>query len=221
MHVAKTSFNGNPNIGLYAFATDDYCIVGKEINKRSIKLIEKVLKVEVHQMNLCGTSLVGVFAVANKKCLLVPEIILDSEKEQLEKLKIPYKIIKTKLTALGNNILTNDEIAIVNPDFSVEEKKEIEDALQVKVKTGKIAGLEIVGSLAAYTKKGCLLHRDAEEFEVEFIKDNLKVDCETGTVNMGNPYVKSGIVTNNKGFLIGNQSGGPEIAWVDEVLGFL
>ncbi|RMF55913.1 translation initiation factor IF-6 [Candidatus Woesearchaeota archaeon] len=221
MHVAKTSFNGNPNIGLYAFATDDYCIVGREVQKKSIRLIEKVLKVKVYQMNLCGTSLIGVFAVANKKCLLVPDIILESEKEQLEKLKIPFKIIKTKLTALGNNIIANDKVAIVNPNFSAEEKSEIGKALGVTVKTGRIAGLEIVGSLAVHTEKGCLLHRDAEEFELNFIKDNLKVDCETGTVNMGNPYVKSGIITNNNGFLIGDQSGGPEIALVDEALGFL
>ena len=70
MHILKTNFNGNPNVGLFGFATDEYCLLGKEIKKYVAKEIEKVLKVPVHQITLAGTSLIGAFAVGNSKILL-------------------------------------------------------------------------------------------------------------------------------------------------------
>ena len=51
--------------------------------------------------------------------------------------------------------------------------------------------------------------------------NNLDTKCDSGSVNMGNPYVKAGIITNSNGFLIGNQSSGFEQSFVDEALGFL
>ena len=38
---------------------------------------------------------------------------------------------------------------------------------------------------------------------------------------MGVPFIGSGIVCNNHGFIIGDASGGPEIVNADEALGFI
>lgn len=221
MHLLKTDFNGNFNVGLYIYATDEYCLIGQDVPNEMINEIEKALKVPIHKLSIAGTGLLGVFLAGNKNCLLIPKIAFKEEIDEIKRLKINFKIIDTKLTALGNNILCNDKGAIINPEFGKTEETEIKDALNVPVKKGKISGLIIVGALGALNKKGCLLHRDAEDFEIEFIESTLDIKVTTGTINFGSPYIKSGIVVNSNGLIVGNVSGGPEIQNADIAFGFL
>ena len=221
MHVLKTDFNGNVNVGLYVYATDKYCLVGRDVPKELVHTIEKTLKVPVHKISIAGTGLLGVFLSGNPNCLLVPGIVFESELKTLDKLKIKYEVIDTKLTALGNNILCNDKGGLINSDFGEKEKKIIKKVMDVPVKTAKIADLSTVGALVVFNKKGCLVHRDAEDFEIEMIEKTLGVEATIGTVNFGSPYIKSGLVANSKGFIIGDLSGGPEIQNADMALGFL
>jgi translation initiation factor 6 len=97
----------------------------------------------------------------------------------------------------------------------------MEEVLKIPIKKGKIAELNIVGSLAKGNKKGLLLSADAKEFEQKFLKDLLKVKITLGTMNFGSPYVSSGIVCNSHGLIVGDSSGGPEIQNADEALGFI
>ena len=221
MHVYQTSFHGNPNVGLYGFANDNFCLLGHDVPQTQAAKIEKVLKVPVHQITLCGTSMIGVFCNGNNKSIIVPEIAFDEELKVLDRLKIRYKAIKTRHTALGNNILCNDNGCLANPDMGADSKKLIRQALDVPLKPGMIAGVETVGSVAIHNKHGCIIHRDAKEFEIKFIKDLLKTEVYTGSVNMGNPYLGSGVICNSNGFIVGDASGGPEVTYIDECLGFL
>ncbi len=221
MHVITANYNQNPNIGLFCYVNDKYCLVPKLFPKKLKKKFEEVLKVPIYEMSAAGTSLLGVFFSGNNNILLVPEIMFDSELKELEKFKIKYRIIKSELTALGNNLLTNDNVCIANPDYSDDVLKEIETALKTKVKQGKISGLNIVGSLAKLNKNGCLASPDIKTFEKKFLEDNLKIKITTGTVNFGSPYISSGLICNFNGFIIGDMSGGPEIQNADIALGFL
>jgi len=220
-HILQMSVHGNPNIGLYGFCTDNYCIVGLDVSKEKSKEIEEVLKVPVHRLNIAGTSLVGAFLTGNKNCLLVPNTILDEELAELEKLNIKYYVVQSKLTALGNNILCNDEGCLVNPEYSAETKKRIRQALNVPLKPGTIGESETVGSVGVIANNRGICHRDIAFNEKEYAEDLLKITLEPGTVNFGNPYIRSGLLANKNGFVIGNLSGGPELAFVDESLGFL
>lgn len=221
MHVEKTDFNGNFNLGLYAYANDNYCLVGHDVPADKIELLQNILKVPVHKISIAGTSLIGVFLAGNNNSLLVPKLAFTHELEALKKLGIKYHVITTKLTALGNNILCNDKGALINPDFGKTEEQEIKDALKVPVKRSKIANLDIVGALGALNNNGILIHRDAEDFEIDFIETTLGLKVYLGTVNFGSPYIKSGVIVNSNGFLIGESSGGPEIQNADIAFGFL
>jgi len=221
MHILITNFYGNPNVGLYGYANDSYCLMGEDVPKHLIHQIGQVLKVPVHTITICGTSLVGAFCAGNNKKLLVPGIAFKEELARLKELKIDFEVISTKHTALGNNLLCNDFGCLANPDFSADEKKKIRQALGVKLHPGNIAGLGIVGSLAAHNKHGCLIHRDASNKEIKEVQTLLNTKCETGTLNMANPYIRSSIICNSNGFIVGDACGGPEIANTDEVLGFL
>lgn len=221
MHILITNINGNPNVGLYGYCNDKYCLLGLDVSRKKAREIEKILKVPVHRLNIAGTSLVGVFCAGNNSCLLLPNIVFEDELKQLDKLKIKYKVIDTKLTALGNNVLCNDNGAFVNPNFSAVQKKKIRQALNVKVVPGQIAELDTTGSLGILNEKGCLLHRDTHQRTIKFLEGLLKIKCDTGSVNLGNPFVSSGVLCNSNGFVVGNQSGGPEISHIDHVLGFI
>ncbi|RME78465.1 translation initiation factor IF-6 [Candidatus Woesearchaeota archaeon] len=221
MHLLKTSINGNPNVGLYGYVTDDFALVGIEVPEDLVKEYEKVLKVPVHRITVAGTSLIGVFVAGNSKGILVPNIIFDDERAQLDKLGIKYTLIDTKLTALGNNILCNDQGALINPEFTDEQLQAIQDALGVPTQRATIANLEIVGACAAINANGGIVHREIEDTEKELVEDALQIEVEASTINLGSPYIRSGILTNSKGFIIGELSAGPEVTFADECLGFL
>ncbi len=221
MHVIKANYQGNPNIGLFCYATDKYCLIPSELPKQIRKQFEEVLQVPLYEMTAAGTSLLGVFFAGNDNMLLVPEIMFDSELEQLERFKIKYTLINTKLTALGNNLLVNNKICIASPEYTEEEINKISKSLDVKVKQGKISGLKIVGSLAKINGKGGLISAETEDFEKKFLEKNLNLKLTKGTINFGSPYISSGMICNSKGFIVGDMSGGPEIQNADEALGFI
>ena len=221
MHVLMTDFEANPNVGLFGYANDKYCLLGRSVPEAMAKEIEKVLKVPVHRIAICGTSLIGVFCNGNSNMLLVPEIAFKEELKALDDLKIPYTVINSKLTAFGNNLLCNDTGCLASPAYSAEVKKRIREALNVPLKPGMIADLETVGACAVLNTKGCVIHRDATTTEIEFVEKLLGVECMTGSVNMGSPYMRSGVLANSNGFVVGQGSGGPEVNNIDQGLGFL
>ncbi len=51
-HILITSVHGNPNIGLYGYCTDKYCIVGRDINKEKQAEIKKILRVPVNGLEI-------------------------------------------------------------------------------------------------------------------------------------------------------------------------
>lgn len=213
-----TSFNSNPNVGLYGFATDKYCLIGREVPEKFYDRISKVLDVPVIPMTIAGTSLIGVFLNGNKNCLLIPKIVFPQELEVLDKHKIKYKIIDTKLTCLGNNMICTDSVCLVSQEYGEREIKFMKDALKVDVIKMKIARMNTLGSMVVHTNKGILCHHEILEDEAEVLHKYLKAKIVTGTVNMGNPFVGSGILCNNKGFIIGEMSGGPEIVNAEQAL---
>ncbi|MGM5485153.1 MAG: translation initiation factor IF-6 [Nanobdellota archaeon] len=225
MHLLRTNISGNPNVGLYGYATDDFCLLGREVPEELSEEISKILDVPVYRLNLAGTSLLGVFLTGNSSSLLVPSIAFPNEIKKLEEIgskhSFSVKVIDTELTALGNNMFCNDSGCMISPDFDEKAGKQISEALGMEVKRGKVASLPTIGSLVSFNSKGCAVHRDAEQFEVDFVKEVLGIESETSTVNMGNPFVRSGILVNDKGLIVGDASGGPEVNHLDHVFGFV
>ncbi|MEM4637844.1 MAG: translation initiation factor IF-6 [Candidatus Woesearchaeota archaeon] len=217
-HILITNFNGNPNVGLYGFANDKYCLIGREVPEKLYKKIEEILDVKVIPITIAGTSLIGVFLNGNNKTLLVPNIIFENEIEILRKNKIKYNIMNTKYTCLGNNMVINDNGAIISPDYGSREINQINDSLGVNMISSKIANHKTVGSLIAHNKKGLLCHNDLNENDAKTLKKILRLKITTGTINMGNPFIRSGILCNSKGMIIGDFSGGPEIMNAEEAL---
>jgi len=214
----RTAINRDPNVGLYGFATDSYCLLGTEPHKM-IQKIKDTLGVSLHIQRIAESELAGIFAAGNSNGLLLTKIV---EKYELTKLKklldINIDIIKSKETAIGNLVLCNDKGCLISPVLK-RYRKTIADCLGVDVEVGSVAGLEIVGSAAVASNKGCLCHRAATEEEINIIEGLLKVKADVGTVGFGSPFIKSGLLVNSKGIAIAQTSTGPELGQIDDVFG--
>ena len=222
MHVLKTNFNGTPNVGLYIYATNDYIIMGEHVQEKLLAEVNMTLgDVPVHHIKIAGTSMPGIFLAGNSKAVLVPSLAFDWEIKALEQAGVPVKILKTRQTCLGNNIVCNDHGAIISPDFTEEERKDIEKLLGVPAIKMEIAGLASPGALVVLNNKHGIIHRDASTQEIKQIEGLLRVKLEAATINLGTPYLRAGIVNNKFGFVIGDASGGPEIVHIEESLGYL
>jgi translation initiation factor 6 len=212
----KARFNGDPNIGLYGFAADEYCLLGFEPQKILDKM-ENALGVKARVATIAGTELIGLFAAGNKSGIIVPKIIEDYELKQLKKLfGINVSVIEAKDTALGNMVVCNDNGCVI-PDKLKRYKRDIEDALNCYVQIGSIAGLDTIGSVAVANNKGCLCHPDASSEEIKMLGDVLRVKVDVGTAGFGSPFIKSGIIVNSEGIVFSELSTGPEIGRFEEV----
>jgi translation initiation factor 6 len=220
-HATKMDFNGDPNIGLYGIATDEFCLLGKSVPAKYIKKIEETLGVPVYQVKLYGTDLIGIFAVATSKGILIPDIVFDYELEALQKLPINFTTIKTTKTALNNNILCNDKVAFVSKDYTKTEVETIKKSLGVNVVPTNIARTNLPGSCGILTNKGAILNSNAMSAEIRVIEKELGFEIGLGTVNRGSNFVGSGIIANSNGFIAGSLTSGSELMRVDESLRLL
>ena len=219
MSVITSNFSGDPNIGLYSLATDEYCLVPHLIKKKVEKEIEDALGVKTLKTSLAGTYLIGIFCSGNLNGIILSEL---TKKHELELLKKHFNVLvlKGKYTAIGNLVVANDKGCIISEKIK-KYKEKIEDFLKVKTTVHDIGGLEIVGSITYATSKGCLVSKFALKRDMELIENSLKVKPGYATANFGSNFVKSGLAANSKGAVIGDQSSGPEMQNIVEVLGLI
>jgi len=224
VHVDKVNFKGDPNIGLYCVATDKYAVLGEELSKGKLKILEEVLDVPIITSKIYGTPFVGIFCVANSNTVLVPEIIFEEEFETLTKqLKgiAEVKKVKTLKTALGNNVLCNDKTGIFSKEFSDKESKEIQDKLGIKGKQLSLAECDVPGSYGVLTNKGGIFGSLAKDAEIKSAEKLIGFEVGVGTVSTGSSIMSSGIIANSNGFLVSTNSTGFEMGRIDESLGFI
>lgn len=213
-----TSVNDDMNLGLYGFASDEYCLMPRT---KDSKKIEKTLGVKIKTATILGTNLLGIFAKGNSFGIVVAREVKNYD--DLSGLSRSFEnilFIDTDYTAIGNLLLMNDNGIIASPMLR-NNVKQLEAFFGIPCKTSAVAGMRIVGNLGIATNNGCLLHPKAREREISLIENILKVECDIGTVNFGSPYPGAGIIANSHGFLVNKATSGPELGRITESLGFL
>lgn len=217
VEITRMSFFGNPNIGVYAYANDKLLILPPGLGKDDVEEMTSVLGVEVVEVRIAGTILNGVFVTGNSNALLLPRIVFDEELEKVKKavaehgLDLEITVSESKYTALGNILLCNSHGCIASPLIEDREVKRVADVLGVEVFKARLVNMDVPGSVAAISDHGGVIHPDASEDDLKVIKEVAKVSVEYATVNGGVPFVRSGLVANNKGVVIGGNTTGPEM----------
>ena len=213
--IKRLNFFGNPNVGVYALATDNFIIVPRKLPKRVRNQIGTYLGTQVISTDIGQSRLIGVLVAANARGIVVPPYTMEGEIAFLKnELDIPVERVSTSLTALGNNILCNNKRALVNPEMDRASRDFISDVLDVEVVAGLINERSTVGSASVITSKGVLVPPIRDKEELKWIEEVFGVPVSLGTINGGIPYVGSGLIANAYGAIAGNLTTGPELARV-------
>jgi translation initiation factor 6 len=219
--IRRINMGGSPNLGVSISATEKIAITPPNILDGMVDLITESLGVSVIKTPISGSNLTGALTCGNSNGVLVSKYTFDNELEVIRKEGIEVERLPDKLTAVGNIILANDFGALVHPFVSDKAIEVISHVLDVEVQRGSIANFKITGSVATATNKGVLVHPAASEDELESIEKLFKIPADVGTVNNGTQLVGACAVANSKGVMVGLNTTGPELARIEEALGFL
>ena len=219
--LRRINLTGNPNLGVYISVTDEVAIAPFNFPEEMENSIKEVLDVDVIRTTISGSNLCGALACGNSKGIIVSPYTYDKEIDLLEDNGLNVAKLEDKYTAVGNIIAANDNGAIVSPLLSKNSISTIEEVLDVRVERLEIAGFNIIGSLITVTNKGALFHREISRSELKFTEKVFKVKGNIGTVGEGIALVGACSIANSYGAIVPENSTGPEMARIEEALGFL
>jgi translation initiation factor 6 len=202
-----------PNIGLFVRTNDKIIIIPFGFAEtKTTKLMQHLQVEEKAYASIAGTRLIGPMTVMNNNGILVPSIASEEEIQILKQASgLNVDRLKSKFTAIGNLISTNDNGALVSPLFKGEVDQQIQDVLGVPVASMTVGGFIQVGSMVVATNTGAAVHPKATEEEIKVISETLQVEVEPLTVNGGIPFLSSGIIANSKSVIVGGLTSGPEL----------
>ncbi|MBI5224235.1 translation initiation factor IF-6 [Candidatus Micrarchaeota archaeon] len=215
--IKKLSFYKNPFIGLFIKSSEKLTLIPKNIHEKNIPQIEDALQAKVIPMFICQSPTLGIFCALNSNGIVVSAL---AEKHELKPLKdegLNICYLDERFSP-GNNILTNDNAALVNPSIPKVEIKRIADCLGVEVSNHPIANLQTVGSTNIATNSGLLANNDISDVELKMLERIFKVRGLKGTVNLGSLANSYGVVANTKGAIVGEATSGSEMQRIYESL---
>ncbi|MGD0056498.1 MAG: translation initiation factor IF-6 [Methanomassiliicoccales archaeon] len=215
-----SSYDGNPYIGVYCTANENISFIPVGSSKALIMDVEEALEVESVKCTIASTNLLGALLAMNSYGAVITSMPSKEETELIAS-RLPVYVIEDRLNASGNNILVNDNGALVNPDIGRKTLRKIEKVLQVEVVQGSVAGHKTIGSVCAATNKGVLCHPATSEQELEMLRSVMKVPTAIGTLNYGAPLVGACMVANSKGAAVGFKSTPIELGRVEDSLGLI
>jgi len=210
--IYRYSYYKSPNIGLFAKTNDRIIILPFGFAKtKTAKLMEYLGVEEELYTSVANTRLIGPMTAMNNNGILVPSIATDEEILILEGTGLNVDRLKSRFTAIGNLISTNDNGALVSPLFKGEVDQQVRDILGVPVHSMTVGGYIQTGSMIVATNSGAVVHPRATEEEIKVISETLQVQVEPVTVNGGTPFLSSGILANSKSVIVGTSTSGPEL----------
>ncbi|HIQ24088.1 MAG TPA: translation initiation factor IF-6 [Pyrodictium delaneyi] len=220
--IEYMNVHGNPNIGVYIFANNRIALVPPTITEKDKKKIADVLDVEVVAVKIADMIINGVMIAGNDKGLLLPRIVKPEEYDSLREYigdKIRLEVLEIRQTALGNLIAANNYGALVSPTIDKSAVEKIKQVLGVEaVYQRHLADIPTVGSMIVVTSRGGVVHPGISEEEIKLLSNIFRVEFATATVNFGLYFVKAGLVANDKGALVGDETTGPELMRIQQAL---
>jgi translation initiation factor 6 len=220
--VLRAAFGGSSYIGVFSRATDDCLLIRRDAEDDVRESFAEELEVPVIQTTVGGSATVGALATGNANGILVSSRANEREIERIaEATDLPVGELPGRVNAAGNVVCCNDHGAYVHPDLSRNAVQAVQDTLDVPVERGDLAGVRTVGTAAVATNRGVLCHPKSTDEELDFLEDLLDVPADLGTINYGGPLVGSGLVANENGFVVGQDTSGPELGRIENALGYI
>ncbi|AOW81195.1 translation initiation factor IF-6 [Halodesulfurarchaeum formicicum] len=220
--MLRTAFYGSSYVGVYLAATDEFAVVRPDLDAEIIDPVREELAVPVIETTIDGAGTVGTLLVANQNGIVVSERVTERERDRLtEETGLPVAGLPGRINAAGNVILANDHGAYSHPELSAEAVEIVESTLDVPVSRGELGGVATVGTAAVATNRGVLCHPQSTDAELDAVEAALSIPADVGTVNYGGQLVGSGLVANATGYVVGQDTTGPELGRIEDALGYI
>ncbi len=215
-----TTFDGDPNIGVFARVTGDIAVIPPEAPEEFRAALREALGVELVITTIQGSSIIGSLVAGNSRGLVVSGLATQEELAVLGEYRKVMSLSET-MNAAGNVIMANDSFAAVHPDLPVDIASKIGEFLEVEVIHITLGGIRTVGMAGVASNKGVIVHPRATAQEIARLEAVAKVPVGTGTINMGSGLVGTGVLVNDTGYLAGNATSGFELGRIEDVFGFM
>ena len=204
---------------MFATCTEEFVFVPSDTSDELINDLEVSLGVKGVRTSVGGSSVVCSLLGGNSNGIIAAGFILEKEIRRIRK-HTKASRLSGGLNTAGNLILSNDTAALVHPDLSDKVIGIIKKTLGVEVIKGTIGGLKTVGMAGIATNKGILVHPKTSSGELAVLEELFDLPVDIGTINFGSPLVGSGVLANSKGYVVGEETTGPEITRVEDTLGY-
>jgi len=220
--VLRAAFAGSSYVGVFARATDHHLLVRPDVDADLQSSLSDELDVPAVPTTVGGSGTVGALATGNENGLLISGRATDRERDRLaDAVDVPVRELPGRINAAGNVVLANDSGAYVHPELPEEAVETIREALGVPVERGELGGVRTVGTAAVATNRGVLCHPKATDAELDALEELLDVPADIGTINYGAALVGSGLVANESGYVVGQDTTGPELGRIEDALGYV
>lgn len=210
---------GSTNVGVFLAANNQVAFLPPDVPEKVDDSVRAVLGTAVVRITVAKSPLLGIFLALNDNGVVLPSIALEEEVKMLKVLGLSVGTVDTKYTALSNLVLVSNRVAVVSPLLEGETRRILADVLGVEVVVDTIARNPLVGSLAVLNSRGVLVAPEASEDDLRRLSEYFKVRVDVGTVNRGRSFLRGGLVVNDRGALVGDDTAGPELMRISQVLG--
>ena len=217
MPVARTTIAGSPYLGVYLRVGERTALLPPSAPSALARDLERIFAVRVVRSTVGGADIVGALVAANSHGVVVGDEADEDEIAVLGRIA-PVRTVAARLNALGNNILANDQGALVHPELPDGIVRSITAGLGVPVERGTLAGLGTVGMAGVATNRGAVVHPRTTPKEAELLASVLRVPVHRSTANFGVPIVGACLVANSRAMAVGRPTTPVEIVHLQEGL---
>lgn len=214
------TFDGDPNIGVFARVLGDIAIIPPEAPEDFKAAVKAALGVTLVETTVQGSSIIGSLVAGNSRGMVVSGLATEEEIDILSQHR-EVLLLTESMNAAGNVIMANDSFAAVHPDMPSELREAIGEFLGVETIALVLGGVKTVGMAGVATNKGVIVHPRATDRQIEQLEKIANVPVGTGSINMGSGLVGTGLLVNEQGYIAGNATSGFELGRIEDVFGFL
>lgn len=217
--IAPIKIFGTSSIGVFLATNNSVTFLPPDVPEKIDDIVRNTLRTTVARLTVAKSPLLGIFTVVNDNGVILPPMVLEEEIRLFKALGLNVEVLNTKYTAISNLILAGNKVAVVSPLLEPSVRKVVADVLGVEVIVDTIAGNPLVGSLAVLNSRGVLVAPEATDEDLKKLGEYFKAKADVGTVNKGKSFLRGGIVVNDHGALVGDETAGPEFMRIQQVLG--
>ena len=217
--IAPVKVFGTSSVGVFLATNNSVTFLPPDVPEKIDDLVRGTLRTSVARFTIAKSPLLGVFIIVNDNGVLLSPLALEDEVRLFKSLGLNVEVLNTKYTAVSNLILANNKTALVSPLLEPRLRKVVADVLGVEVIVDTVANNPLVGALAVLNSRGLLVAPEATDEDIKKLSEYFRVKVDVGTVNKGKSFLRGGIVANDHGALVGDETAGPELMRITQVLG--